>query len=98
MKGAIMPVARDDPYGRFNFLVSLGGSDPNLPAGGFAEVSGLGLEIAFAEYRNGNGRRKAVRKIPATHKVSDIVLKRGVIGLDERLARLRSMAYWPADR
>ena len=46
---------RNDPYGRFNFMVKLGdtGGEDQV-AGGFSEVSGLESEIVYAEYRNGN--------------------------------------------
>ena len=55
-----MGVLRDNPYGAFNFLVEADG----LAVGGFSDVSGLGAEIAYADYRNGNEPTNAVRKIP----------------------------------
>ena len=72
---------RDNPYGAFNFLVSLGGAaDADQVAGGFAEVTGLETEIEYADYRNGNDRENQVRKIAGLSKVSDVTLKRGLIG------------------
>jgi phage tail-like protein len=71
---------RETPYGAFNFLVNFGG--PNAPdsvLGGFSDVSGLGTEINIAEYRNGNEKENHVRKVPGTHKVSDVTLKRGIV-------------------
>jgi phage tail-like protein len=47
---------------------------------GFQEVSGIGMEVAIAEYRNGNDKVNNVRKIVGLAKTSDITLKRGVIG------------------
>jgi phage tail-like protein len=74
-------VIRNDPYGAFNFLVSLGasGTDDQV-AGGFAEVSGLETEIEYAEYRNGNDRVNNVRKIPGLSRTGVVTLKRGIIG------------------
>jgi phage tail-like protein len=69
-------MARETPYGAFNFLVKFNG---NEEFGGFSDVSGLGTEFNIAEYRTGNYRENHVRKIPGTHKVSDITLKRGIV-------------------
>ena len=71
---------RETPYGRFNFLVSWDGLEANSVQAGFMEVSGLGLDIQVAEYRAGNYRSNAPIKITGLHTVSDITLKRGVIG------------------
>jgi phage tail-like protein len=79
-----MPVQRDNPYGAFNFIVSLGGDqgsgDEGAIVGGFSDVSGLGFNVEFAEYRNGNEKVNTVRKIQNTFKVEDVTLKRGLIG------------------
>lgn len=75
---------RDTPYGAFNFLVNTGG--PNTPdsiLGGFSDVSGIGFEINVAEYRNGNEKENHVRKVPGTHKVSDVTLKRGIVNSED---------------
>ena len=72
---------RDNPYGAFNFLVKLGDSGgEDQIAGGFSDVSGLGSEVKFSEYRNGNDRENHVRKIPNINSTDDVTLKRGVIG------------------
>jgi phage tail-like protein len=71
---------RERPYSQFNFLVDLGTGDTVSTQAGFQEVSGLGLEITVAEYRNGNEKDNAPRKITGMYKVPDITLKRGVIG------------------
>jgi phage tail-like protein len=87
-------VFRDNPYGSFNFLVSLGGQQgdgaPGSVVGGFAEVSGLGMQVDYVEYRNGNERRLTPRKIPGLTKVTDVTLKRGVIGSSDLFAWLRA--------
>ncbi len=79
-----MAVQRDNPYGAFNFLVGLGGDQGNgdlgTIVGGFSDVSGLGFEVQFAEYRNGNEKVNTVRKVQNSFKVDDVTLKRGVIG------------------
>lgn len=71
---------RERPYSQFNFLVDLGTGETDSVQAGFQEVSGLGLEITVAEYRNGNERDNTSRKITGTYKVPDVTLKRGVIG------------------
>jgi phage tail-like protein len=75
-----MAVLREHPYGRFNFLVDLGSGSTEGPDAGFAECSPIGMEIAVVEYRNGNDRENAPRKLPGLTKVPDVTLKRGIIG------------------
>ena len=75
---------RSTPYGAFNFLVNLNGPHgPDTVLGGFSDVSGLGLEITMAEYRNGNEKENHVRKVAGLHKVSDVTLKRGVVSSED---------------
>jgi phage tail-like protein len=47
--------------------------------GGFSDVSGLETDIHISEYRDGNDVEPHVRKIPGSHKVGDVTLKRGVV-------------------
>jgi phage tail-like protein len=76
-----MAVERDNPYGAFNFRVTVDRfGDPNGTPAGFQEISGLGMEVAIAEYRNGNEAENYVRKMYGMPKASDVTLKRGVIG------------------
>lgn len=75
-----MAVLRERPYVQFNFLVDLGDGNTEGPEAGFQEVSGIGMEVTVAEYRNGNERENAVRKITGLNKTTDVTLKRGVIG------------------
>jgi phage tail-like protein len=75
-----MAVLRDNPYGEFNFLVDLGTGDTEGPEAGFQECSAIALEVSVAEYRNGNDKTNAVRKITGLNRVADVTLKRGVIG------------------
>lgn len=72
-------MARQVPYGAFNFIVNFAGSEA---FGGFSDVSGIGSEITVAEYRYGNDKENHVRKVPGVHKVGDVTLKRGVINSD----------------
>ena len=55
---------RDNPYGAFNFIVKLGdvGGEDQI-VGGFSDVSGLGNEVKYSEYRNGNDKENHVRKV-----------------------------------
>jgi phage tail-like protein len=76
-----MAVPRDNPYGAFNFRVTadrFGGA--GTVQGGFQEVSGLGMEVTVAEYRNGNEAENHARKINNVYKTNDVTLKRGIIG------------------
>lgn len=75
-----MAVLRDRPYTQFNFLVDLGTGTTEGPEAGFQEVSGIGMEVTVTEYRNGNERENAVRKITGLNKATDVTLKRGIIG------------------
>lgn len=75
-----MAVLRDRPYVQFNFLVDLGTGDTSGPDAGFQEVSGLSQEVSVIEYRNGNTKENSVMKLTGLNKVSDVTLRRGVIG------------------
>ena len=76
-----MAPKRDRPYVQFNFLVDLGlGNGPEEVDAGFQEVSGIGMEVTVAEYRNGNEKENSVRKITGLNKSSDVTLKRGIVG------------------
>jgi phage tail-like protein len=75
-----MSTSRTAPLPAYNFTVNIvGGRDPNKPLGGFSDVSGLETDIHIAEYRDGNEPEAHVRKIPGSHKVGDVTLKRGVV-------------------
>lgn len=89
---------RDNPYGAFNYLVSLGDTDEASVVGGFSDVSGLGSEMNYAEYRNGNEKFNTVRKVPNTFRNDDVTLKRGLIGstdLFDWFKRVREGGYEP---
>ena len=75
-----MPDPRERPYVQFNFLVDLGTGNTDGPDAGFQEISGIGMEVTVAEYRNGNEKDNSVRKITGLNKATDITMKRGVIG------------------
>lgn len=74
-----MATERDRPYSAFRYLVDLGNGTDG-PRAGFQEVTGLGVEVTMQEYRAGNDVRNAPIKIPASYKVTDVSLKRGVLG------------------
>jgi|SRR5499427_2721074 len=75
-----MATLRERPYVQFNFLVDLGTGNTNGPEAGFQEVSGIGMEVTVSEYRTGNTKENSVLKITGLNKMSDVTLKRGVIG------------------
>jgi phage tail-like protein len=90
---------RDNPFGAFNFMVKLGneGGDDQI-VGGFSDVSGLGNEVKYSEYRNGNDKENHVRKVANTNSTDDVTLKRGLIGdlrLFDWLKETREGAFDP---
>ncbi len=74
-----MAIPREDPYGAFNYQVTISPDAGNEVQGGFSDVSGLGTEISYADYRVGTEDRNRVRKIPLTYSASEVTLKRGLI-------------------
>jgi len=71
---------RTAPYPAYNYIVNLNGPrNPEQLLGGFSDVSGLNTEIHISEYRDGNEAESHVRKMPGSHKVGDVTLKRGVV-------------------
>lgn len=96
-----MPTFRENPYGAFNYIVALGGSQGDGAEGsiigGFSDVSGLGTDISYSDYRNGNERFNTTRKVPNTHKVDDVTLKRGLVGSDDLFAWMKTVRDGTAD-
>jgi phage tail-like protein len=90
---------RDRPYMQFNFLVNLNnGSDyRNDITAGFQEVSGIGMEVTTAEYRNGNEPHNHVRKMNGLNKASDVTFKRGSMGTLEAYALIDAVRNGTAD-
>ena len=90
-----MPTLRENPYGAFNFQVSLGGlqgdGSEGSVIGGFSDVSGLGVDIQYAEYRNGSEKPNTSRKVPNTHTLDDVTLKRGLVGSDDLFVWLKTV-------
>jgi phage tail-like protein len=75
-----MAVLRDRPYAQFNFLVDLGSGDTAGPDAGFQECGPITMSVDVIEYRNGNDKENSPRKLPGLNKVTDVTLKRGIIG------------------
>jgi len=96
-----MATQRDNPYGAFNFLVSLGGTQGDgsegAIIGGFSDVSGLGVDVSYSEYRNGNEKFNTARKVPNTHKLDDVTLKRGLVGSTDLFDWLKGVRDGTAD-
>jgi phage tail-like protein len=96
-----MATRRDNPYSAFNFQVSLGGDQGDgsegTIIGGFSDVSGLGYEVNYSEYRNGNERFNTVRKVANTFKVDDVTLKRGIVGSTDLFDWLKTVRDGVAD-
>lgn len=96
-----MATFRDNPYGAFNFIVSLGsaqgdGAEGTI-IGGFSDVTGLGTDVSYSEYRNGNERFNTVRKVPGTHTVDDVTLKRGLVGSPDLFEWVKGVRDGTAD-
>ena len=75
-----MAVLRERPYAQFNFLVDLGSGNTEGPDAGFQECSGISMSVDVIEYRNGNEKENAPRKLTGLARVTDVTLKRGIIG------------------
>jgi phage tail-like protein len=75
-----MAILRDRPYTQFNFLVDLGTGDTSGPDAGFQECSSITTSVDVIEYRNGNDKENSPRKLTGLTRVSDVTLKRGIIG------------------
>jgi phage tail-like protein len=75
-----MAVLRDHPYARFNFLVDIGTGQTDGFEAGFQECSGISMSVDVLEYRNGNDKENNPRKLSGLTRVSDVTLKRGIIG------------------
>jgi phage tail-like protein len=96
-----MPTYRANPYGAFNYIVALGGAQGSGELGniigGFSDVSGLGMDVSYSEYRNGNEKVNTARKIPNTHKLDDVTLKRGLVGSDDLFQWIKTVRDGTAD-
>jgi phage tail-like protein len=75
-----MATLRDRPYTQFNFLVDLGDGQTEGPQAGFQEVGNISTEVGVIEYRNGNSKGNDVIKLTGLSKVTDVTLRRGIIG------------------
>jgi phage tail-like protein len=75
-----MAVLRDRPYAQFNFLVDLGTGDTDSVEAGFQECGPIGATVDVIEYRNGNEKDSTPRKLAGLHRVTDVTLRRGLIG------------------
>ena len=65
------------PLPGYHFKVEWGGTRI-----GFAEVSGLNVEVQVIEYREGSNIEYSSTKMPGMKKYSNIVLKRGIFAGD----------------
>jgi phage tail-like protein len=79
------PVARNDPYRNFNFLVELDG----IAQASFMECSGLDATTEVIETREG-GDNTTVRKLPGKTTYADITLRRG-------MTESRELWQWRSD-
>lgn len=75
------PVQRDDPYGGYNFEITVTGisTDTKAVSGSFTEVSGLEVTVDPIEYRNGS-EEMTPRKVQGLKKFTNLTLKKGISG------------------
>src|ERR1035438_708275 len=96
-----MATQRDNPYGAFNYIVSIGDAQGDGSAGtvigGFSDVSGLGVGGSYSHSHSVNQKFNTTRKVPNTHKLDDITLKRGIMGSDDLFAWLKGVRDGTAD-
>jgi phage tail-like protein len=74
LAGDSIMAGRTDPAPDFQFSAELDG----LTIAGFVEVSGLASQIEVIDYREGDEKTAAIRKLPGQVTYPNIVLKRGV--------------------
>ena len=74
-----MARSRNLPISQFKFLVTWDQINGTTAEAGFQEVSGLGVEIAMAEYRSGNAKTNEAIKVASVQKTTHTTLRRGVI-------------------
>jgi len=53
--------------------------------------------VNYSEYRNGNERFNTTRKVPNTHKLDEVTLKRGLVGSDDLFAWIKTVRDGTAD-
>ena len=88
-----------NPYPAFNVLVEFAAADgaPDVQ-GGFSDVSGLGTEVNYSDYRSGADMVNTARKLPTTTKNDEVTLKRGLVGstaIFDWFAKVRDGQYLP---
>jgi len=59
---------RTAPYPSYNYIVDIGGRDPQKAAGRIFRCFGLTTEIHVSEYRDGNERSLTFEKYPERTK------------------------------
>jgi len=83
-----MAIVRHDPYGVYNFRVTIDGLEAS-----FAEV-----QLPTAENREGGDRSNDVRRLPGVTKYTNLVLKRGLVGSTDLWAWFASTSRGDAQR
>jgi phage tail-like protein len=72
---ARMPAGdREDPFNATRFVVEIDG----IPTLAFLAVSGIGADVAVADFRPGSDKVSGARKLPGESTFTNIVLKRGM--------------------
>ncbi|HUL75357.1 MAG TPA: phage tail protein [Vicinamibacterales bacterium] len=75
-----MAVLRDRPYPGANFLVDLGTGVTDTVEAGLTEVIFPDARVQVAEYRNGNDKENAPRKVTTETEYSNLILRRATHG------------------
>lgn len=87
-----MAIMRDKPYPGMNFVVDLGVGDVDSPDSGLSEVIFPEATLQTTEYRNGNDRETAARKLQTLARYGNLILRRGALG------SLSWYSWWDAVR
>ncbi len=87
-----MAVMRDKPYSGMNFTVDLGTGQVDGPEAGLLEVIFPEARLHVLEYRNGNEKEPAARKMQTVTRYGNVILTRAAIG------SLNWYAWWNTTR
>ncbi len=75
-----MAVMRDKPYSGMNFTLDLGTGKVDGPEAGLLEVIFPEARLHVLEYRSGNDKEPAARKMQTVSRYGNVILTRAVIG------------------
>ena len=90
-----MPAKKVEPLKSFRFLVEVEGGQKKIVAA-FSQFSGVKMQIETVPVRSGSERRGVLDCVPALTDFQDVTLSRGVIGDEDFLEWIYSVAPGPS--